>query len=1121
MAQLKDLLVLGPSRFLGNIYGTLKGNADTATKLANARKLKTNLESTTDVQFDGSTDQTSIPVTGTLGVANGGTGNTSLTAKRLVWTESGTKMTAANHYANSTKVAINSMTEPTENFYVNGTSFFKDTVTFNNQISLKSDTSSAFNTVGIMFGTNNACIGASTAGNLGLYAANQIFIRPSSGSSSKSDAGFIVQETQIVPGATKIINFGSSEAEWKDTYTHNLKITGYENKFLTGTGTAHQADSTNNQYRAVSWTFNTDIALAEGNEITIKTPIAGHSNGVYLSVDNGATYKPVTVSGTARLTTHYPAGSYITLVYNPSGSAASMYPRTTASTTATSTVTGGVWVVKNYYDSGNSNTAPTVQCETAAATAAKVGTCTNYSLLAKSYTIVNLRYSNTSATALTLNVNSKGAKPIYINGTASSSTNYTLPAGSYLVYYDGTNYYFRTDGKITGSITGDADTLDGTHLNAIAAAKSTTLSWNTETTIATIGGNNIKIKIPANPNTWRPVETTLTNQDLNDVTTAGFYNAGGGNSVTNKPSGVDHFGMTVIHRAAGAYYTQILQIQNKTYRRYCDNGTWTAWAEDKYTDANTTYGTVSKIAAGLAPQLPDETTTTKYLRQDGTWAVPPDNNTDTKVTQNVTTSGGWRKILLHCQVDSTANADVTNGTDKVYAALDISVKPTTGTIRAKEVLTEGTGFKNDITETSNSSGLILTTNAKQVARLYASAIGTAGDGTTNGTQGTVYLMLGNGTARDTAEKSAGAADGTKNGANNSRGILRIYNTDTTYTDINATSITGHSMTLIGSTSTTANTAAYSDFTLGNSANISTTTAHSEGRLILYSAATKKHIIKGASTTTDYTHTFPKSTGWVATGGDGSSTGVGDENTPVYLSTGGVITNTGKSFANYVYKGNNDSANYIVQLTGTKDATGVIGFRVTKDNTTATKKQDIGLVIYNDNTKSGVYSYDGLKYVCYTKYDDDGTRIAGSEMKFFGAVWNDYAEYRQADTTEPGRCVVEVGNDTLVLSTERLQRGCEITSDTFGFAIGKTEKCQTPIAAAGRVLVYGYESREEFRKHIGWPVCSGPNGTVSIMTEEEEEKYPSRIIGTISAVPDYEEWGEENVKVNGRIWIRIK
>ena len=38
---------------------------------------------------------------------------------------------------------------------------------------------------------------------------------------------------------------------------------------------------------------------------------------------------------------------------------------------------------------------------------------------------------------------------------------------------------------------------------------------------------------------------------------------------------------------------------------------------------DTTYGVVSKTANGLAPQLPNETTTTKYLRQDGSWQVPP------------------------------------------------------------------------------------------------------------------------------------------------------------------------------------------------------------------------------------------------------------------------------------------------------------------------------------------------------------------------------------------------------------------------------------------------------------------------------------------------------------------
>ena len=56
------------------------------------------------------------------------------------------------------------------------------------------------------------------------------------------------------------------------------------------------------------------------------------------------------------------------------------------------------------------------------------------------------------------------------------------------------------------------------------------------------------------------------------------------------------------------------------------DGTWG-------TPENTKYNVVSKTAAGLAPQLPNETSTTKYLRQDGTWAVPP-NQTYNKATHS-------------------------------------------------------------------------------------------------------------------------------------------------------------------------------------------------------------------------------------------------------------------------------------------------------------------------------------------------------------------------------------------------------------------------------------------------------------------------------------------------------
>lgn len=141
-------------------------------------------------------------------------------------------------------------------------------------------------------------------------------------------------------------------------------------------------------------------------------------------------------------------------------------------------------------------------------------------------------------------------------------------------------------------------------------------------------------------------------------------------------------------------------------------------------------------------------------------------------------------------------------------------------------------------------------------------------------------------------------------------------------------------------------------------------------------------------------------------------------------------------------------------------------------------------------------------------------------KVYGAVWNDYAEYRISDCLDPGRVVCENGDDTLSMSTRRLQPGANIVTDTYGFSIGKTSEAQCPIAVSGRVLAYGYEDRDEFRKNIGRPVCAGPNGTVSIMTDEEYIKYGYCAIGTISAVPNYEEWGTEKVKVNNRIWIKV-
>ena len=153
----------------------------------------------------------------------------------------------------------------------------------------------------------------------------------------------------------------------------------------------------------------------------------------------------------------------------------------------------------------------------------------------------------------------------------------------------------------------------------------------------------------------------------------------------------------------------------------------------------------------------------------------------------------------------------------------------------------------------------------------------------------------------------------------------------------------------------------------------------------------------------------------------------------------------------------------------------------------------------------------------------GLGVAGNiyASKVYGAVWNDYAECRESNEfIDAGYVVKENGDDTLSLADGRLIYGCSIVSDTFGFMIGETDKAHTPIAVSGRVLAYPYENREVFRHNIGCFVCSGPNGTVSLMDKEEVWNHPEAIIGQVSAVPDYEYWGN-NVKVNGRVWIKVR
>lgn len=129
-----------------------------------------------------------------------------------------------------------------------------------------------------------------------------------------------------------------------------------DKSMLTGTGTAAQdkGSGVSPRYFPAKWTFNTGITVTDGDMFTIKIPVAGHSYGEFISVDNGTNYYPVGYNTNTLLTTHFPVGAIITVVFKADGVINSIYPVTGGD--AKVNVSGGAFYVLDLYDSGNSNT---------------------------------------------------------------------------------------------------------------------------------------------------------------------------------------------------------------------------------------------------------------------------------------------------------------------------------------------------------------------------------------------------------------------------------------------------------------------------------------------------------------------------------------------------------------------------------------------------------------------------------------------------------------------------------------------------------------------------------------------------------------------------------------------
>lgn len=279
---------------------------------------------------------------------------------------------------------------------------------------------------------------------------------------------------------------------------------------------------------------------------------------------------------------------------------------------------------------------------------------------------------------------------------------------------------------------------------------------------------------------------------------------------------------------------------------------------------------------------------------------------------------------------------------------------------------------------------------------------------------------------------------------------------------------------------------------------------------------------------DKNYILPDSDGYIPVG---EKINVGNPVTPVYLINGKlkpIHSYSGKAYIaqKMEMKKSEDNGKYFLTAVeniedGNKDMKALRGVSATAS--------DDQLVYFNigdtENYQGALRLFSGGKKDCSAlifsnKLTDDREYALPDKDGTFAMVsdGNNYAEFRLTDgTVKAGQVVKEAGDGSLTLTTKRLERGCEITSDTCGFSVGEEAENTLPVVIAGRVLAYPDKDPSTFI--VGTPVCSGKNGTVSQMTDKEEKAYPSRIIGVVSEIPTYETW--KGVPVDGRIWIRVR
>lgn len=409
-----------------------------------------------------------------------------------------------------------------------------------------------------------------------------------------------------------------------------------------------------------------NFSLTTGAMVIVKFTYANSVASPTLNV-NGTGAKPIyrygtTAVSTGTTTTGWRDGAVQTFVYDGTGWIRDFWENTTYS---------NVSLGQGY-----------ATCSTAAATVAKVGTLSNYSLATGG--IVSVKFTYAVPASATLNINSKGAKSIYFRGSAI--TGGVIKAGDVATFIYSSQYHLIAIDRWQNDITSLQTAVDSlssgksntTHTHAVATTSANGfMSADDKEKLDGISPNANNYVLPTASSTLGGVKTTSTVTSTTGLTACPIISGVPYYKDTNTTYTLSSFGITATAAELNALDGITATV---TELNYCDGVTSNIQTQidaldDAKSDTGHTHNYAGSSSAGGAATSANKLNTNAGSATQPVYfsnGVPvattyalnktvPSNavftDTNNKVTQTITTTNANYRVLLSSTADDTTRTE--------------------------------------------------------------------------------------------------------------------------------------------------------------------------------------------------------------------------------------------------------------------------------------------------------------------------------------------------------------------------------------------------------------------------------------------------------------------------------